>query len=127
MCSVVWFIKVTRPLGFKGGGVGAAHAGRGGVQRNLAFVVGLSLCPESRSIEEGEGKPTSSCIRDEPQLHSSSFVLVTMGGREVVHFRCLFCFKKLILLIFLFLHTDKDRRKMAHNFLAQASLIGINK
>ena len=54
-------------------------------------------------------------------------VLVTVGGREVVHFRCLFCFKKLILLMCLFLHTDKDRRKMAHNFLAQASLIGINK
>ena len=76
MCSVVWFIKVTRPLGLKGGGVGAAHAARGGVQRNLAFVVRLSLCPESGSIEEGEGKPTSSCIQDEPQLHSSSFPLL---------------------------------------------------
>ena len=28
---------------------------------------------------------------------------------------------------FFFLNTDKDRRKMAHNFLAQTSLIGINK
>ena len=63
------------------GGVGAAHAGRGGVQRNLAFVVRLSLCPESGSIEEGEGKPTSSCIQDEPQLHSSSFPLLWEEAR----------------------------------------------
>ena len=81
MCSVVWFIKVTRPLGLKGGGVGAAHAERGGVRRNLAFVVALFLCPESGSVEEGEGKPMSSCVQDEPQLDSPSFPLLWEEAR----------------------------------------------
>ena len=43
-------------------------------------------------------------------IHSFSIIWIVAcfghhGGREVVHFRCLFCFKKLILLMFLFFFT----------------------
>lgn len=44
-----------------------------------------------------------------------------------MRFRCLFYFQKLILLVFLFLYTDKYKKKMAHSFPAQTSLTGINK
>lgn len=33
MCSLLWFVKVTRPLGLKGVGWGLLRAGRGGVKR----------------------------------------------------------------------------------------------
>lgn len=78
MCSVVWFIKVTRPLGLSGGWGCPQERWSSGGTHFVVRLPGQSLV----LLEEGKESPRPAAFRMQPQHHGhSSFPLLWEEAR----------------------------------------------